>query len=334
MNLPQFEFVQPRSVEETCSLLQKYAEESVLLAGGTALIVQLRYRLKKPKVVIGLKGLTGLNYIKKDKELVSIGSLVTLETLESSPVILNNYPPLISAIQQIAVPPIRNQATLGGNLCLENRCIYYNQSEFWRKTQAPCLRSGGEVCYAVKGGKRCQAVYSGDLAPLLMVLNAKVKILSAHREKILPLSDFFTGRGEKPNILDGHELLAEIQVPLNEPGVGYAYEKLRVREGMEFPMAGVAVRIKRGENGSIEQIKMVLGAVGTAPLEVTKPSTLKVGQKFTDEILDEFSTQAMEAARPVGNLIMDSEYRRKMIRVLTKRALSRAWAMAEKRESS
>ncbi len=334
MNLPQFEFIQPRSVEETCDLLKKHGEEATLLAGGTALIVYLRYRLKKPKVVIGLKGLTGLNYLSQQKEGLTIGSMVTLETLERSPMIFHGYPPLNSAIQQIAVPPVRNQATLGGNICLENRCIFYNQSEFWRKTQGPCLRLGGGVCYAVEKGKRCQAVYSGDLAPLLIALNAKVKILSAQRERTLPLADFFTGRGEKPNILNQDELLTEIQIPLTEPGVGYAYEKLRVREGMEFPMAGVAVRIKRGENGTIEQIKIVLGAVGTAPIEVTKASDLLVGQKFDDKILEEFSNQAMEAARPVGNQIMNSEYRRKMVGVLTKRALRRAWAMTEKRESS
>lgn len=334
MNLPQFEFIQSRSVEEALTLLQKYGEESVLLAGGTALIVHLRYRLKKPKVVIGLKGLRGLNHLSQNKEGVTIGSMVTLETLERSPMIFHEFPPLISAIQKIAVPPVRNQATLGGNLCLENRCIYYNQSEFWRKTQDPCLRLGGGICYAVEKGKRCQAVYSGDLAPLLMVLNAKVKTLSAQRERTFPLAEFFTGRGEKPNILNQNELLSEIQIPLTEPGVGYAYEKFRIREGMEFPMAGVAVSIKRGEKSKIEQIKIVLGAVGTAPIEVPKASDLLMGQKFEEKILDEISSQAMEAARPVGNLIIDSKYRRKMIGVLTKRALRRAWAMAEKKEYS
>lgn len=334
MNLPQFELIQPRSVEEVCFLLQKHGEESVLLAGGTAIIVGLRYRLKRPKVVIGLKGLGGLNFISQNKDAVTIGSMVTLETLERSPIISHGYPPLISAIQQIAVPPVRNQATLGGNLCLENRCIYYNQSEFWRKTQPPCLRLGGEVCHAVEKGRRCQAVYSGDLAPLLIALNAKLKIVSAQNERVLPLADFFTGKGERSNVLNPNELLTEIQIPWSEPEVGYAYEKLRVREGVEFPMAGVAARVKRGEDGRIVQVKIVLGAVGTSPIEVTKAQALLVDQKPTDEILEELSRQAMEAARPVGNLIMDSEYRKKMIGVLTQRAFSRALSMAEKRKSS
>lgn len=334
MNLPQFELIQPRSVEEVCSLLQKYGEESALLAGGTALIVSLRFRLKKPKIVIGLKALAGLNYISQNKETLTIGSMVTLETLEKSPLILHSYPPMISTLQQVAVPPVRNQATVGGNICLENRCIYYNQSEFWRRTQKPCLRLGGETCYAVEKGKRCQAVYSGDLAPLLMVLNAKVKILSAQSERIVPLTEFFTGRGEKPNILKSNELLTEIQIPVSEPGVGYAYEKLRIREGMEFPMAGVAVKVKRKGDGTIEQLKMVLGGVGTAPIEVPEASAFMVGQKPADEILEEISRKAMEVARPVRNLIMNSEYRRKMVGVLTKRALGRALAMAEKSQSS
>ncbi|MGQ9637240.1 MAG: FAD binding domain-containing protein [Thermodesulfobacteriota bacterium] len=329
MNLPQFEFIQSRSVEDTCSLLHKYGDKAALLAGGTAFIVALRYRLKKPEIVIGLKGLTGLNYISQNEKGVAIGSMTTLESLEQSPLMTKLYPSLLSAIQQIAVPPIRNQATLGGNLCLDNRCIFYNQSEFWRRTQKPCFKQGGEVCYAVEKGKRCQAVYSGDLAPLLMALEAEVKIISAEGEKIIPLCEFFTGRGEKPNVLRSNELLSEIRIPSVGAGIGFAYEKLRVREGMEFPMAGVAVKIKRKGDGTIEKAKVVLGAVGTAPIEVPKASKILEGKKPAEELFQKISRLAMDSARPVGNLAIDLEYRRKMVSVLTKRALVRAFNIKE-----
>jgi 4-hydroxybenzoyl-CoA reductase subunit beta len=255
--------------------------------------------------------------------------MVPLEVLERSEIIKNEYPSLISVIQKIAVPPIRNQATIGGNICLDNRCIFYNQSEFWRSVQKPCFKLGGELCHAVEKGKRCQAVYSGDLAPFLIALGANVKIISKEGEKLIKLSEFFTGRGEKPNILKPNELLTEIQIPPAEPGVGLSYEKLRIREGMDFPMAGVAVKVKEKQDGTIEKIKVVLGSVGTAPIEVSKATTILAGQKLTEELLEKISKETMEVARPVGNLIINSEYRRKMIGVLTKRALIQAFKMAK-----
>jgi len=329
MNLPPFQFKQPKSLDEVTSLLQEYGDKAAILAGGTILIVALRYRLIEPTLVICLKELKILNHIYKNDKAINIGSMVPLEVLERSEIIKNEYPSLISVIQKIAVPPIRNQATIGGNICLDNRCIFYNQSEFWRSVQKPCFKLGGELCHAVEKGKRCQAVYSGDLAPFLIALGANVKIISKEGEKLIKLSEFFTGRGEKPNILKPNELLTEIQIPPAEPGVGLSYEKLRIREGMDFPMAGVAVKVKEKQDGTIEKIKVVLGSVGTAPIEVSKATTILAEQKLTEELLQKISKETMEVARPVGNLIINSEYRRKMIGVLTKRALIQAFKMAK-----
>jgi len=325
MNLPPFEFIQPHSLQEASSLLQEYQGKAVLLAGGTALVVGLRYRLTKPAVVIGLKGLTDLDYLSQTESggLV-IGSMTTLDTLEKSLWVLNAYPSLAQAIRRVAVPPIRNKATLGGNLCLNTRCIYYNQSEFWRSTQKPCFKLGGDVCHAVEKGKRCQAVYQGDLAPLLIALGAEVRIVSSKEEKVIPLMEFFTGRGEKPNCLGSDEILKEVRIPALGEGVTSIYEKLRVREGMDFPMAGVALMVKRSQNGTIEQSKIVLGAVGSSPIEVPKASELLHGQNPSEELFQRVSEVVMEAARPVANLIINANYRRKMVGVLVKRALRKA----------
>lgn len=329
MNLPRFKFIQPRSIEETYLLLQEYGNRAVLLAGGTSLIVLLRYRLKKPEVVIGLKGLEELKYISHNEKVISIGSMVPLETIENSSIVLRNYPSLISAIKMIAVPPIRNKATIGGNICLDTRCIYYNQSEFWRSVQDPCFKLGGRLCYAVEDGKRCQAVYSGDLAPILIALNAEVEIASSQGRRIIPLTQFFTKRGENPNILKSNELLEEIRLPLLERGIGAAYEKLRIREGMDFPMASIAVMIKIKENEIIEELKVVLGAVGTSPIEVPEISSIIEGKKVSEELIDKISKLAIETARPVRNLIIDTDYRKKMVEILFKRAFKRALMMAK-----
>ena len=334
MKLPKFEFIQPHSLQEACSILGEHDRKAAILAGGTALMVGLRYGLSKPAVVIGLKGLTELDYVDRNGSGgLAIGSMVSLETLEKSPIVLNEYPALAQAAQFVAVPPIRHKATVGGNLCLDTRCIYHNQSEFWRSGLKACFKRGGNLCNAVEKGRRCQAVYQGDLGPVLLALGSQVKIVSAKGEKIIPLAEFFTGRGEKPNVLKPDEILVEIRIPPSGHGVAGVYEKLRVREGMDFPMAGVAVMVKRIPNGTIEQAKVVLGAVGSSPAEVPKATTLLEGNKPTDDLLQFVSREAVDRALAVGNLAMNASFRRKMVGVLVKRALRRTLGMAPENRS-
>jgi 4-hydroxybenzoyl-CoA reductase subunit beta len=288
-------------------------------------MVGLRYRLSKPTVVVDLKGLTALDDVGRTKSGgLAIGSMVTLETLEKSSLVLNECAPLAQAAQLVAIPSVRHGATIGGNLCLDTRCIYYNQSEFWRSGLKTCFKLGGDICNAVEKGRHCQAVYQGDLGPVLIALGAEVKIASVNGEKIIPLSEFFTGRGEKPNILKPDEILVEVRIPPSDHGAAGAYEKLRVREGMDFPMAGVAVMVKRNRSGTIEQAKMVLGAVGPSPTEVPKAAGLLEGHKLTEDLLQGVSREVVDRAQPVGNLAMNASYRRKMVGVLVKRALRRA----------
>jgi 4-hydroxybenzoyl-CoA reductase subunit beta len=328
MKLPQFEFIQPDSLQEACSILREPDRKAILLAGGTALMVGLRYRLSKPSLVIGLKGLSALDHVSRDGSGgLSIGSMTTLETLEKSPLVLKECAVLGQAAQLAAVPPVRHKATIGGNLCLDTRCIYYNQSEFWRSSLEACFKRGGDVCHAVEKGRRCQAVYQGDLGPVLLAVGAEVRIASAKGEKVIPLAEFFTGRGEKPNILKPDELLVEVRIPPAGQGAVGVYEKLRIREGMDFPMAGVAVVVKKAPNDTIEKAKMVLGAVGSSPAEVPKAATLLEGHKPTDDLLQSVSQEAMDRVQPVENLAINASYRRKMVGVLVKRALRRALAM-------
>ena len=327
MKLPKFEFIQSHSLKEVCSIVGEHDRKVAILAGGTALTVGLRYGLIKPAIVIGLKGLSELGHVGRNGSGgLAIGSMATLETLEKSSLVLKECPSLAQAIQLVAVPSIRNKATIGGNLCLDTRCIYYNQSEFWRNSLKACFKRGGDVCHAVEKGRRCQAVYQGDLGPVLLALGAEVRITSAKGEKVIPLAEFFTGRGEKPNILKPDEILVEIRIPPAGPGAAGVYEKLRVREGMDFPLAGAAVMLKTNPNGSIEQAKVVVGAVGSSPTEVPKAATLLEGHKPTDDLLQSVSREAVDRVQPVGNLALNASFRRKMVGVLVMRALRRALA--------
>jgi 4-hydroxybenzoyl-CoA reductase subunit beta len=328
MKLPTFDLIQPHSLQEACSILGEHDRKAAILAGGTALMVSLRYRLSKPAVVIGLKGLTALDYVSRNESGgLAIGAMVTLETLKKSSLVLNDYASLVQAVQLVAIPPIRHKATIGGNLCLDTRCIYYNQSELWRGGQEACFKLGGDICHAVEKGRRCQAVYQGDLGPVLLALGAEVKIASANGEKVIPLAEFFTGRGEKPNVLKPGEILVEVRIPPSDHGAAGAYEKLRVREGMDFPMAGVAVMVKKTSSGTIEQAKLVLGAVGSSPIEMSNAGRLLEGHKPTNDLLQSVSREAMDRVQPVENLAMNANHRRKMVGVLVKRALRRALNM-------
>jgi 4-hydroxybenzoyl-CoA reductase subunit beta len=328
MRLPKFEFIQPHSLEEACSIMRGQDRKAAILAGGTALMVALQYRLSKPAVVIGLKGLNALDYVcRNGGGGLAIGAMVTLETLGKSPFVLNGYAVLSQTIKLVAIPSVRHVATIGGNLCLDTRCIYYNQSKFWRNALPACFKLGGDVCHAVEKGRRCQAVYQGDLAPVLIALGAQVKIVSANGERVIPLAEFFTGRGEKPNVLKPDEILVEVRIPSSDSGTAAAYEKLRIREGMDFPLAGVAVVVKMKEGGTIDRAKVVLGAVGSSPIRVPKATGLLEGHKPTEDLLQSVVQEALDNARPVGNLAMDASYRRKMVGVLVKRALRRALAM-------
>jgi len=329
MRLPKFKFIQPHLLEEACSILGEHDRKAAILAGGTALMVALRYRLSKPGVVIGLKGLNALDYVRRNGGGgLAIGAMVTLETLEKSPFVLNGYAPLSQAIKLVALPSIRHVATIGGNLCLDTRCIYYNQSEFWRNALPACFKRGGDVCHAVEKGRRCQSVYQGDLAPALIALGAEVKIVSTNGERVIPLAEFFTGRGEKPNVLKPDEILAEVRIPSSDSNTAGAYEKLRVREGMDFPLAGVAVVVKMKGGGTIDRVKVVLGAVGSSPISVVKATEFLEGHKPTEDLLQSVVQEALNNARPVGNLSMDASYRRKMVGVLLKRALRRVLSIA------
>ncbi|MBI2953889.1 MAG: FAD binding domain-containing protein [Chloroflexi bacterium] len=329
MQLPRFDFIQPATIDEACSLLDERKGDATVLAGGTDLLIELRRRLRKPGCVIGLKEMRGLDYIQKDDGGdLRIGALARLQWIESSPIIAEEYPALAQATRLVAVPPIRRVATIGGNLSLDTRCIYYNQSEFWRSAQADCIKLGGDICHAVPKGRRCLAVCQSDLAPVLMALGASVKIVSAEAERTVALADFFTGKGEKPNVLAPGELLAEVIIPSDGQRAA-VYEKLRIREGMDFPLAGIVVSLGTDGQGAAAGARIVLSAVGPAPTRIVEAEGLLEGKRIDDDLLEQVAQVMFERAHPVANLAMDPWYRRKMVKVLTKRAVRQALETAK-----
>jgi len=320
MRLPKFEHLQPESLEEALDLLSEYGEEAKVIAGGTDLLVSMKHRLFTPKYLLNLKGLE-LDFIEDGREGLRIGALTRLTTLIKSPLVREKFPVLAQAAGYVSAPPLQNMGTLGGNLCLNTRCFFYNQSQFWRQARPLCVKTGGEICHVVKGSDHCYSVYQSDLAPVLIALEARVKVAKKGSEWVIPLLDLYTGKGEEPIALEAGEILTEVEIPVPAASWTGDYQKLRYRGAMDFPLVGVAAVLNwNGENCA--RARVVLTAVASAPIVVEEASRLLEGQKPDEEAIARAAEAAYEVAPPVANIGSTPLYRRKMVRVMTKRAIA------------
>ena len=325
MQLPEFEYFNPRDIPSTLELLALHGSQAVLLAGGTDLLVRMKQGLASPAVVINLKDVEGLKGITKQKDgSLVIGALTRLTELLESPVIRKRYPGLWKAAEAVSAPPLQNMGTVGGNLAQENRCLYYNQTPAWRKAKPVCFKAGGTVCNAVKGGKHCYAVYQGDLAPMLIALSARVVLSKKGGSRILPLEELYTGKGKVPLAMGRDELIEGVILPPSERNRLCHYEKLRLRQAIDYPLVGVAVCISLSEDKKTCQSgRLVLTAVGSGPV-MADDGELMGGAEITEEWVSALSEVAYKAAKPVPNVLTPPAYRKRMVRVLTRRALSKA----------
>lgn len=325
MKLPEFEYFNPRDVPSALELLAIHGSQAVLLAGGTDLLVRMKQGLASPAAVINLKDVEDLKGIRRLKDgAIFIGALTRITELLESPVIHKKYPGLWKAAEAVSAPPLQNMGTVGGNIAQETRCLYYNQTLTWRKSKPVCFKAGGTVCNAVKGGKHCFAVYQGDLAPMLVALSAQVILSKKEGSRTIPLEDLYTGKGKVPLAMGKDELLEG--VILTSPGKNMAchYEKLRLRQAMDYPLVGVAVCISLSEDKTkCQSGRLVLTAVGSGPV-VVDDNTLMKDAEITEEWINALSETAYKAAKPVPNVLTPPAYRKRMARVLTRRALHKA----------
>jgi 4-hydroxybenzoyl-CoA reductase subunit beta len=323
MALPKFQYVAPRKGAKAVSL-QK--ESGKFLAGGTDLLVAMKQRISRPDPLIDLNAISELRGIEWDKKKrLRVGALTTLTQLKENSIIQEHFPILSQTVPLVSTPQLQNMGTVGGNLCLDTRCYYYNQSVFFKKRWEPCFKIGGKTCHVVRGGDSCCAVYSGDMAPPLIALGAKVKVMGDHPAREIGLQRFFSGSGIKPNILKFNEILTEILIPVPPERSGFSYQKLRLRDTMDFPLLGVSVFLHlEGRDGRCGDARLVLGAVGPSPVVVQEAAQLMRGKEITPRLIEEVSQIAWKAAHPVANTASSPRYRREMVRVLTKNAIQEA----------
>jgi len=332
MGLPKFRYIAPRNVAKAISLQKKSGK---FLAGGTDLFVAMKERISCPDPLIDLNLASELKGIEWDeKKRLRVGALTTLTQLKENSIIKDHLPILSQTVSLVSTPQLQNMGTVGGNLCLDTRCYYYNQSAFLKKRWEPCFKMGGETCHVVRGGDSCYAVYSGDLAPPLIALGAKVKVMGDHSPKEIGLQRFFSGSGIKPNILKFNEILSEILIPAPPKYSGCSYQKLRLRDTIDFPLLGVSVFLHlEKRDGRCKDIRVVLGAVGASPLIVEEAAQAISGKELTSKLIEEVSQIAWEAAHPVANTASSPKYRRDMVRVFTKNAIQEALNRVKKADT-
>jgi 4-hydroxybenzoyl-CoA reductase subunit beta len=272
--------------------------------------------------LIGLRGLEALKHISGSPEQgMRLGAGVTLTTLAEHPVVLQHYPALATAAGSVSTPQLRNMGTIGGNLLLDTRCNYYNQTEFWRHSIDYCMKKDGDVCLVAPGSPRCWAISSADTAPVLVSLDAQARLVSVRGERVLPVRELFRDDGINPYTREADEILSEIILP---PADGWrsVYLKLRRRGSFDFPILGVAVALRFAADRTIAGARITLGAVASHPVEATDAATLLTGQRLTPELIMEVATLAAKRSKPLDNADLTINYRKQVTPVYIRRALT------------
>jgi 4-hydroxybenzoyl-CoA reductase subunit beta len=326
LRLPPFEYLAPHSVEEAVELMSQYGPEATLVAGGTDLFPNMKRRLFAPKKLIGLRGIKDFRILAANSGIV-IGAGRTLTEISHDPLIAERYPALATAAGLVSTPQLRNMGTIGGNLCLDTRCTYYNQTEPWREALGYCMKKDGHICWVAPGSSRCWAVSSSDTAPVMIALGASVQLVGPNGERMIPAQALYNNDGMTYLTKAPDEILTSIHLPAAK-GVKMVYKKLRRRGSFDFPILGVAVALRQAEDGTVTEANIVLGAVASYPLKAVEAEEFLVGQRLSDEVIEETAKLAFKPAKPLDNTDMSHPYRKQMVQVYVARALREAVGMA------
>ena len=322
MSLPPFKLLRPRTIEEAVRHLAAHGNNLQILAGGTDLLPSMKQRLFAPAYLMDIRGIDEMRAIHVHPGTgVEIGALTPLAAIEDSEFIRRNYRVLHEAAMTVASPILRNMGTLGGNICLDTRCVWYNQSLQWRRSCGFCIKKDGDLCHVAPGGKRCWAAFSADTPPALLCLGAELEIAGPNGLRRVALKDFYTNIGDARMKLDGNEMVTRVFLPEATSGWKGSYLKLRIRGSIDYPLAGVAVAFKK-IGGPVEAARVAITAVNPAPFLVPGAEHALVGRPKIDEhVATVVGELAAKTAKPLTTSALTPEYRREMVRVFAKRAV-------------
>lgn len=316
MRLPKLTYLEPRTIDELMEIKDEFGEKCAILAGGTDLIPRLKRHNLTTRHLINIKRIPELTEITYDRERgLRIGPAATLRKIIDHSMISNYYPLLVKAAHSVAFNQVRNMGTLGGNIILDTKCPYYNQSKFWWKSRPDCFKRGGVICYAVKGGKKCFALFSADTASALITLEAELIITSATGERCTPLESFYTGDGRRPHKLNENEVVTCIMIrqPAQEWKEGFL--KKSHRGSVDYPIINLSVRLKM-DGQALEDIKIALSGVSSKPIRAKEAERHLIGKKINEEVLTEALRLLLKEATPLSLIGTSAFIRRKMIEAM------------------
>ncbi len=332
LRMDPFRLETPDSVDDAVKLLAEHGDKAKILAGGTDVVPNIKHGLHEPDVVVSIGRIASLKGIHDAGDALEIGALTTLHDVENHPLVQAHAPALARAAGLVAGPQLRRMGTLGGNLCLDTRCLYYNQTYFWREALGFCLKKDGTACHVVAGGKKCVAAASNDTATMLLCLDAVVDIRSPEGTRTVKLEDFYVADGIHNTVLGPADILTTVRVPKKEPHRDPAgaftfqrltgYAKLRHRASIDFPLLSVGVRFDIDPAGGIDDMKLVVSALQARP-HLLSTGAFR-GRSLDKACIEELAALAHKRCTPTTNIADDPAWRKEMVPVFVKRAIADA----------
>ena len=317
----------PSSLDEA---VEEYASraQARIMAGGTDLMVLLKDRLATPEYLISLAGIEDLKRIRRGGERWEIGSFAGLWELERNPELGRDFPALAQALKTMAAPPLRNAATIGGNLCLDLKCLYYNQSHRRQRSLADCLKAGGRVCHVAPAGNRCWGALAADTVGPLVVSGAEVTLISPDNQRTIPLDSFFSGDGLAPHDLRPGEILTQIHLPLPKPNTGQAYQRFALRKAIDFSLLNLSASVAVDKGGKVLALELILGAVCPRPIRLGESLTGLVGTQLNEDVLARATAVLGREAVRVSKSPRMTRHLQEVVGALGNRALTEAYRRA------
>ncbi len=319
LRLPSFTYLQPKTLAEALRMKQDAGPEGSYVAGGTDLYPNMKRRHQEPKTVISLMGIGELRETRNAERGTEVGTARTLTEIAAEPAFRKRYSAIANAADLVSTPLLRNMGTLGGNLCLDTRCNYYNQGYEWRKAIDFCMKKDGAICWVAPSSPRCWAVSSSDVAPVMVAIGAEYVLVGPQGERVVPAARFYHNDGINYLTKQPDEILTAVRLPAPD-GWDAVYHKLRRRGSFDFPVLGVAAWVN-WDGATIADARIVLGGVASYPQDVPEAGAALQGTALTDEAIAAAAEAAYRPSKPMDNTDFDLSWRKQMTQVYVRRAL-------------
>ncbi|MFZ5864695.1 MAG: FAD binding domain-containing protein [Thermodesulfobacteriota bacterium] len=319
MRLPKFDYRRPESIQEACAILLEQPSAKVM-AGGTDLLVNMKHRVETPSTIVSLKGLPDQDFVRKANGEVRIGALTPLKKVYNDPFVAEKLPALAIAASSVGSYHHQTMGTIGGNLCQQTRCKYFNQSKWWRSSRPICFKAGGEQCHVAKKERVCYSTYCGDVAPALLALGAEVILTGGHGIRQVPLEEIFSGEGKTPLKLGSGAILTEIIIPKQAAEGFSTYKKTANRGSIDFPIVGAAV----WRSGATGESRIALTAVDRRPVRARQLEDFLKGKQLDEETIKAVDGLVAKETQLMTSSIDSLSYKRKLMGLLVQGALREA----------